>query len=213
MNGTHEGSATPGVAGTYAGTTTVQRFEEIYDAYYATVARWVRCLGGPTADREDLVQDVFVIVYRRLADFDGRNVVGWLYRITAHHVRDYRRLIWIKHIFRRSVALSSEMPSFEPTPVTALETRERQRRLERLLAKLSDTLRVTFVLFEIEGYTAEEIAEMQSVQANTVRARIHRARKKMEALLDSPSNRPWRVEETAGRPTGWSDACNELVPA
>ncbi len=66
-----------------------------------------------------------------------------------------------------------------------LETRERQRNLERLLSKLSDPLRAAFVLFEIEGYTAEEISEMQSVPTNTVRARIHRARKKMTALLES----------------------------
>ena len=65
-----------------------------------------------------------------------------------------------------------------------LETRERQRNLELLLSRLSDPLRAAFVLFEIEGYTAEEISEMQSVPTNTVRARIHRARKKMTALIE-----------------------------
>jgi len=163
----------------------VHSFQSIYDAYYGEVARWIRALGGPAADEDDLIQEVFVVVYRRLADFDGRNLAGWLYRIAAHQVRDYRRLVWIKYIFRRSVSLSSEVPSARPTPVMNLETRERQRRLQHLLGKLSDPLRVAFVLFEIEGYTAEEIAQMQSVPTNTVRARIHRARKKMTALLES----------------------------
>ena len=163
----------------------VHSFQAIYDAYYAEVARWIRALGGPAADQDDLIQEVFVVVYRRLHDFDGRNLAGWLYRIAAHQVRDYRRLVWIKYIFRRSVALSSEVPSSRPTPVMMLETRERQRNLERLLSKLSDPLRAAFVLFEIEGYTAEEISEMQSVPTNTVRARIHRARKKMTGLLAS----------------------------
>jgi RNA polymerase sigma-70 factor (ECF subfamily) len=163
----------------------VHSFQAIYDAYYADVARWIRALGGPAADQDDLIQEVFVVVYRRLHDFDGRNLAGWLYRIAAHQVRDYRRLVWIKYIFRRSVALSSEVPSARPTPIMMLETRERERNLERLLAKLSDPLRAAFVLFEIEGYTAEEISEMQSVPTNTVRARIHRARKKMTALLES----------------------------
>jgi RNA polymerase sigma-70 factor, ECF subfamily len=163
----------------------VHSFQAVYDAYYAEVARWIRALGGPAADQDDLVQEVFVVVYRRLHDFDGRNLAGWLYRITAHQVRDYRRLVWIKYIFRRSVALSSEVPSGRPTPVMMLETRERQRNLELLLSKLSDPLRAAFVLFEIEGYTAEEISEMQSVPTNTVRARIHRARKKMTTLLQS----------------------------
>jgi RNA polymerase sigma-70 factor (ECF subfamily) len=163
----------------------VHSFQSIYDAYYGEVARWIRALGGPAADQDDLIQEVFVVVYRRLADFDGRNLAGWLYRIAAHQVRDYRRLVWIKHIFRRSVALSSEVPSARPTPIMTLETRERQRNLELLLARLSDPLRAAFVLFEIEGYTAEEISEMQSVPTNTVRARIHRARKKMTALIDA----------------------------
>ncbi len=163
----------------------VHSFQAIYDAYYAEVARWIRALGGPAADQDDLIQEVFVVVYRRLHDFDGRNLAGWLYRITAHQVRDYRRLVWIKYIFRRSIALSSEVPSAKPTPVMMLETRERQRNLERLLSKLSDPLRAAFVLFEVEGYTAEEISEMQSVPTNTVRARIHRARKKMTALLEA----------------------------
>lgn len=160
-------------------------FSTIYDAYYDEVARWIRALGGPVADQDDLIQEVFVVVYRRLPDFDGRNLAGWLYRIAAHQVRDYRRLVWIKHIFRRSVALSSEVPSTRPTPVMMLETRERQRNLDRLLETLSVPLRAAFVLFEIEGYTAEEISEMQSVPTNTVRARIHRARKKLTALLES----------------------------
>lgn len=160
-------------------------FCSIYDAYYGEVARWIRALGGPAADQDDLIQEVFVVVYRRLHQFDGRNLAGWLYRITAHQVRDHRRLVWIKHIFRRSVALSSEVPSARPTPVMMLETRERQRTLDRLLETLSAPLRAAFVLFEIEGYTAEEISQMQSVPTNTVRARVHRARKKLTALLES----------------------------
>ncbi|HEY4186227.1 MAG TPA: RNA polymerase sigma factor [Polyangia bacterium] len=185
MNRSHQGSAIAGVAENDQGPDRVQTFEELYDAYYETVARWIRYLGGAAADREDLVQEVFLIVYRRLGDFDGRNTAGWLYRITANQVRDHQRLTWIKHIFRKQVALSPRTPSLEPSPVTTLEARERQRKLEYLLGRLSTPLRFTFVLFEIEGYTAEEIAEMQSVKTNAVRSRIHRARKKLTAILES----------------------------
>jgi RNA polymerase sigma-70 factor (ECF subfamily) len=188
----------------------VHSFQAIYDAYYAEVARWIRALGGPAADQDDLIQEVFVVVYRRLHDFDGRNLAGWLYRITAHQVRDYRRLVWIKYIFRRSISLSSEVPSAKPTPVMMLETRERQRNLERLLSRLSDPLRAAFVLFEVEGYTAEEISEMQCVPTNTVRARIHRARKKMTALLETaakadPSYDPktdQKADKVVNKPVG-----------
>jgi DNA-directed RNA polymerase specialized sigma24 family protein len=67
-------------------------FDAIYRAWFAQVTRWVRRLGGPTRDQEDLAQDVFVIAKRRFEAFDGENLGGWLYRITCNRVRDYRRL-------------------------------------------------------------------------------------------------------------------------
>lgn len=185
MNQTHQGLAAPGVLGIDFGTdaASLRSFEAIYDTHYDMVARWVRALAGSTSDREDLVQEVFLVVYRRLPDFDGRNLKGWLYRITVHQVRDYRRLFWIRSIFRRCVEVSPEMPSTRPTPLMTLEARERQERLEWMLSHLSDQLRAALVLFEIEGYTSEEIGDMQSVSVHTVRSRIHRARKKMSALV------------------------------
>jgi RNA polymerase sigma-70 factor (ECF subfamily) len=158
-------------------------FKSLYDAWAADVARWIRAMGGPSADRDDILQEVFVVVHRRLSDFDGQNLAGWLYRITAHQVRDFRRRLWFKHIFKRSVPLSDRMTSAGPTPLVLFESREKQEELDRLLAKLSEPLRTAFVLFEIEGYTGEEIATMHGTSINTVRARILRARKKLTALL------------------------------
>jgi DNA-directed RNA polymerase specialized sigma24 family protein len=66
-----------------------------------------------------------------------------------------------------------------------LETREKQRRLQALLSRLSKTICTTLVLFEIEGYTAEEIAVIQGITINTVRARIQRGRKKLLELLEN----------------------------
>ena len=160
-------------------------FVAVYDACYADVARWVRALGAPPSDLADLVQEVFVVVYRRLSAFDGKNLIAWLYRITAHQVRDYRRSMWIKHIFRRSVELTSSVVSPSPTQLMVLETREKRRRLEALLLRLSKTIYTTVVLFDIEGYTAEEIAEMQGITINTVRARIQRGRKKLMEMLEN----------------------------
>jgi len=158
-------------------------FESVYEAWFGEVLRWIRALGAPAADHDDILQDVFVVVHRRLPHFDGRNLPGWLYRITAHQVRDHRRLRWVRTVMRRGVPLSAGLEAPEPTPLMALETRERRDLIERLLDRLSEPLRVTFMLFEVEGYTAEEIAKLQRVPANTVRARIHRARKRMLKLL------------------------------
>jgi RNA polymerase sigma-70 factor (ECF subfamily) len=158
-------------------------FNAVYTAWFGDVARWIRALGAPASDQDDLVQEVFVVVHRRLHAFDGRNLAGWLYRIAAHQVRDFRRLRWIKNVFKRSIPLSHRMASTGPTPVMALETRERRAQLEDLLEELSEPLRTTFVLFEIDGYTGEEIAAAHRVSINTVRARIHRARKKLLSAI------------------------------
>jgi RNA polymerase sigma-70 factor, ECF subfamily len=189
-------SPPPGAPGRRHANVDHRDFTAVYQACYADVARWVRALGGPPSDLPDIVQEVFVVVHRRLPDFDGDNLIAWLYRITAHQVRDFRRMIWIKHIFRRSVQISADVASVSATQLMVLETREKQRHLEKLLSKLSESLRSTFILFEIEGYTAEEITVMQSLSINTVRARIQRARKKMTGLL--------AAEASKGGPAPWS---------
>jgi RNA polymerase sigma-70 factor (ECF subfamily) len=163
-------------------------FNAVYGAWFGHVARWIRALGAPASDHDDLAQEVFLVVYRRLHDFDGRNLAGWLYRITAHQVRDFRRLRWFKNVFKHGIPLSHRMASPGPTPVMALETRERRVLLDGLLAGLSEPLRTTFVLFEIDGYTGEEIAAAHRVSINTVRARIHRARKKLLAAIGASGN-------------------------
>jgi RNA polymerase sigma-70 factor, ECF subfamily len=165
-------------------------FNSVYAAWYDDVTRWLRALGGPPADLDDLAQEVFIVVHRRLHAFDGRNLAGWLYRITIRQLRDLRRLRWVKNVFKRTVPLSTRIAATGPTPVIALETKQRQDLLDRLLTKLSAPLRETFVLFEIEGYTSDQIAAFQGVPANTVRARIHRARKKVLKLMAE-----WRNDE------------------
>ncbi len=154
-------------------------FASVYSHTSEDVIRWIRALGGPSADQDDLLQEVFLIVHRKLPRFDGRNLAAWLYRITAHRVRDFRRLAWFRHVLGSDALSIEKLESTDPSPVVVLETLERRRELERLLSRLSVRLRATFVLFEVEGYTAEEIADLQGVSVNTVRARIHRARKKL----------------------------------
>ena len=161
-----------------------RRFEEIYRASFGHVYRWVRALGGPAAERDDLVQDVFLIVHRRLPDFDGRNLHGWLYRITRHRVRDFRRLQWFR-VFLHSSQVDSLAGSFAGArnPEGALDEKQRAAILERLLSKLPEAQRAAFVLFEIDGYSGEEIACLQGVSLNTVWARIHKARAKLTASI------------------------------
>ncbi len=159
-------------------------FASIYDAWFDHVSRWVRALGAPEADQEDLTQEVFLVVRRRLRDFDGRNVAGWLHRIAAGQVRQHRRRRWIRSVFStRQPVPVEDLPAVGTSPIAALETREKQRVLELLLSKMSEKRRVAFVLFEIEGYGGDEIADILDIPIGTVWTRLHHARRDFFALV------------------------------
>ena len=158
-------------------------FRAIYERWFEEVSRWIRAMGGPEAEREDLVQDVFLVVHRRLPDFDGQNVAGWLYQIARHRVRDFRRLLWVRYMLFGRVPLSEHLSVNGASPSDSLETSEKRAMLDRLLRKLNESERAALVLFEIDGYSGEEIAHIQGVPVNTVWARIHKARKKLKASL------------------------------
>jgi RNA polymerase sigma-70 factor, ECF subfamily len=152
-------------------------FEEIYHRWFETVSAWIRGLGGPGADSDDIAQEVFLVARRRLADFDGGNVKGWLYRIAQRQVRDFRRGAWFKHFFL--LRKPDDVEGFVQVggdPAVALEQKEAQRVLYAILDKIREERRMTFILFELEGRSGEEIAEIQSIPLNTVWTRLHHAR-------------------------------------
>ena len=180
LTGAHEALHSPGVRPPDQGT---PDFRAFYDAWFEEVARWIRALGGAEADRDDIVQEVFLVVRRRLGAFDGANPAGWLYRITRRQVRDFRRRSWVKHIFtKRRVEDPDALQSSAGGPVAALERQEDQRILLAILGKIREERRTTFVLFEIEGLSGDEIARIQSVPLNTVWTRLYHARRDFAAL-------------------------------
>ena len=158
-------------------------FRTIYDAWVGEVSRWVHALGGPEADCDDIVQDVFVVVSRRVSAFRGDNLAGWLYRITRRQVRDFRRRSWFKYIFSKlSGTKLEQLPALMPDPSASLEQDDLRRLLYRLLDNMNDDRRFALVLFEIEGMSGQEIARIQNVPLATVWSRLHQARKDLVAL-------------------------------
>jgi RNA polymerase sigma-70 factor (ECF subfamily) len=151
-------------------------FDQVYRSRFDDVARWVRALGANPADVEDLTQEVFIIVRRKLDSFDGRNLPGFLFRIVRRTVRDHRRSSWIRRLLGRHTPLT-DLAAQGPSALQVLQERERQRAVEGILAKMSEKRRTTFVLFEIEGYSGEEIAQIESLPLKTVWTRLHHARK------------------------------------
>jgi len=163
-------------------------FEALYREHFRFVWRIVRRLGTDPQLVDDVVQDVFLVVHRRLGDFQGRSSAKtWLYGIVRRVVADHRRTQ------RRKPGLDTPGPaegdldamtSGEQSPQASVEQAERVRLLHRLLAELDDDKREVFVLSELEGLTMAEIAEALDVNPNTISSRLRAARREFEAALD-----------------------------
>jgi RNA polymerase sigma-70 factor (ECF subfamily) len=151
-------------------------FERVYATSFAFVWRSLRRLGLSDADCWDACQEVFLIVHRRLATFEGRSAVNtWLYRICFRTAKDFRR-----RAHRRR-----ELPSSEPaegvldpraSAESAAELSDSLRLLERGLAAMSLEQRAVFTLFELEELSCEEIARALQIPLGTVHSRLRRAR-------------------------------------
>lgn len=153
-------------------------FEVVYVKYFHHVSRWARALGGFEADLDDLTQEVFMVVRRKLAGFDGPSLPAWLYGITRKTVSDYRRRAFVRRLLSgnsRSLDATTDadhQPSLQP-----LERWEARRILGRVLTRMSHVRKTAFILFEIEGYSGEEIAQLEQIPLSTVYTRLHHARK------------------------------------
>jgi RNA polymerase sigma-70 factor, ECF subfamily len=159
-------------------------FEEVYHAYFRQTVAWMRGLGVPEAEIEDVAQEVFLVVRRKLSHFHGGNLAGWLYRIANLTVRNFRRRAWFKNLFSRGKEVDSmELAGPGITPAMALEKKQDQHVLAQMLARMSDKRRTTLVLFEIEGYSGQEIARLHGVPVKTVWTRLHHARKDLVAMV------------------------------
>jgi RNA polymerase sigma-70 factor (ECF subfamily) len=176
------------VAAPTASTDEPLSFSAVYEARFHDVVRWARAMGGRDEDLDDLAQEIFIIVRRKLATFDGTNLQGWLYRITQRTVRDYRRAAWFRNLLTRKRVADHEhtlLKLVEPGrgPAEEQELREAQQSLKLILDRMRDKHRTAFVLFELEGYTGEEIAELEGAQVGTVFTRLFHARREFAAIV------------------------------
>lgn len=152
---------------------------EIFRAYAPFVWRGLRRLGVPESDVEDVCQEVFVVVHRKLGDFEGRSSLRtWIYGICARTASDYRRSGRV----RREVV--TEAPPDAPQEGgqhDAVALRQARVQLDLILDELDDDKRSVFVLYEIEELTMAEVAEALACPLQTAYSRLHAARKVVEA--------------------------------
>lgn len=172
----------------------------MYSAHFQHVSRWARALGGLSSDVDDLTQEVFLVVRRKLASYRGPSMSAWLYGITRKTVSDYRRRAWIRRLWNSSErsldsASAKAAAQADVSGSDAYERWDAQRIMRRVLDKMSLVRRTAFILFEIEGYSGEEIAELEQVPLATVYTRLHHARRDFlrftaEITGDTPEEPP-----------------------
>ena len=153
-------------------------FASVYAGHAETVARWAARLGGPHADVEDITQEVFVVVNRRLAEFRGDSQLStWLFSITARITANERRRRKLRQWWFRLVPNVGEgEPGAFEGAVEELEKRERRALFYRALDGVSERQRRALVLFELEELSVEEVAMHMGLKPGNVRVLLHRAR-------------------------------------
>ncbi len=155
-------------------------------------------MGVRHADCQDVVQNVLVIVHKKLHTYDGRSPLrSWLYGICAREASVHRRKAWVRReqpAGARAIA-EDELASSGDDPELAASAREEQARLEAMLNELDPDKRAVLVMYEVEERSCEEIAEVCGVPVGTVHSRLSHARKSFRAVMD----RWMKRDERGGR--------------
>lgn len=154
-------------------------WRELYDAHFELVHRVAYRLGTPAAELDDVVQDVFVIAYRRLDQFDHGRFSTWLYRICANVVSARHRHRRVRRVFASWLPWIVQ-PAPGEAPPRALERTAAGAAVQRVLEAMSPKKREVLVLFELEELPAREIAERIGCPESTVFTRLHHARREFK---------------------------------
>lgn len=158
-------------------------FEDLYRKHYRRVYSICLRMTGNMAEAEDLTQEVFIQLHRKIGSFRGEAAfTTWLHRLTVNQV--------LMHFRKRSVRSElttddGEMPdSIDPDTINpeAMPIVDRIG-LESAIAQLPNGYRTVFVLHDVEGYEHEEIAKLLGCSAGTSKSQLHKARLKLRRLL------------------------------
>lgn len=163
-------------------------FRALYDTHRAEVARLVFRMLPAQSDHDDVVQEVFVQVFRSLKDFRGQSKFStWLHRVTVNVVLMHRRSQKSRPHLSDEEVVEVRDEGASP-PDDDAERRERMRAFGRILGRLSDKKRIAFVLHELEGLSPQEVANAMQCPVLTVRTRLFYARRELEAMMrDEPA--------------------------
>ena len=158
----------------------VVSFERVFQEQAPYVWRALRRLGVAEADADDVCQDVFLVVHRKLATFGGSSLRTWLYGICLRVASEHRRR---PHRRREEVVEAVPDPGVAPSQEDDVERRRALALLDEALSLLDDDKRAVFVLFELEQVPMVEVAEAAGCPLQTAYSRLYAARKIVEEAL------------------------------
>ncbi len=156
-------------------------FEQLYRRYVGRVHAVCLRLAGNRTLAEECTQDAFVRAWESLSRFRGDSSFGtWVHRIAVNtvlerHRTQMRQAAWISH---KDDEILESVPAPDSGPEHAMD-------LDQCIAELPAAARMVFVLFDVEGHSHEEIAEMTGLAVGTSKAHLHRARRMLRARLEA----------------------------
>ncbi len=151
------------------------------------IERWAARLGGPLVDAEDVVQEVLLVVQRRLPGFEPHaQLATWLYKITQNIATSRRRRErlgrWLRGL---PMDYARDLPAPGPSAAEEMERRQAAAEVYAALDRVGEKYRDVVILFEIEGLSGEEIAALTGLPLATVWIRLHRGRKRFRAEYEA----------------------------
>ena len=151
--------------------------KQVFSQHANFVWRSLRRLGVASADADDALQEVFLVVFRRITEYEDRGLIRpWLFTISRQVASHYHRGNKRTETRHQGLVLDTVGTDVEES----LARREAEQVVRSFLDELDEPRRIVFYLSDIEGMTAPEIAEATGVNLNTVYARIRLARKRFE---------------------------------
>ncbi len=156
------------------------------EQYRAAVTRYIQYLVRNPSEAEDLAQEALIRAHRQLNSLrDPAALESWLYQIATHASIDRMRQL-AKTSTRQVDEPVEELPIADgarPSPLTVIQQGEMSTCVQRQVAKLSDTYKAVLLLHDADGLTANEIGKLLGLPLTTVKMRLHRARRQLQAAL------------------------------
>lgn len=158
----------------------IQAFKQIYDIEKEKVYNVCFRMHGNHQDAQDSAQDSFVTVYHKIKTFRGDSAFStWFYRIIVNtclnNIRRSKRHTKTVHLDETEIEKEKIIHDFQNTSAHMV--------LEQEILNLPTGYRTVFILFEVEGFTHDEIAEILNITAGTSKSQLHRAKKILKEQL------------------------------